>query len=108
MSLHTIKVPSLEQLGEVAVELGLALPEAELAAHHQSLLGAFEAYSRLDRMPDELPPVNYPRLPGRRPRSRRTGMAPGTSRPKSRAPRPVSSGARPWPSRTISVWPACR
>ena len=67
MSLNTIKVPSLEQLGEVASELGLALPEAELAAHHQSLLGAFEAYSRLDRMPDELPPVSYPRLPGRRP-----------------------------------------
>jgi amidase len=64
MSLNTT---SLEQLGEVASELGLALPEAELAAHHQSLLGAFEAYSRLDRMPDELPPVNYPRLPGRRP-----------------------------------------
>ena len=67
MSLNTIKVPSLEQLGEVASELGLALPEAELAAHHRSLLGAFEAYSRLDRMPDELPPVSYPRLPGRRP-----------------------------------------
>ncbi|MGB9648429.1 MAG: amidase family protein, partial [Stellaceae bacterium] len=67
MSLNTIKVPSLEQLGEVASELGLALPEAELAAHHQSLLGAFEAYCRLDRMPDELPPVSYPRLPGRRP-----------------------------------------
>lgn len=67
MSLHTIKVPSLEQLGEVASELGLTLPETELAAHHQALLGAFEAYSRLDRMPDELPPVSYPRLPGRRP-----------------------------------------
>ena len=67
MSLNTIKVPSLEQLGEVASELGLTLPEAELAAHHQSLLGAFEAYNRLDRMPDELPPVSYPRLPGRRP-----------------------------------------
>src|SRR5256884_4603945 len=67
MSLNTIKVPSLEQLSEVASELGLSLPEAELAAHHQSLLGAFEAYSRLDRMPDELPPVSYPRLPGRRP-----------------------------------------
>jgi amidase len=67
MSLHTIKVPSLEQLGEVAAELGLALPEAELAAHHQRLLAAFELYNRLDRMPDELPPVGYPRLPGRRP-----------------------------------------
>jgi amidase len=67
MSLNTIKVPSLEQLGEVASELGLSLPEGELAAHHQSLLAAFEAYSRLDRMPNELPPVSYPRLPGRRP-----------------------------------------
>jgi amidase len=67
MSLNTVKVPSLEQLGEVASELGLAMPEAELAAHHQSLLGAFEAYSRLDRMPDELPPVSYPRLPAQRP-----------------------------------------
>src|SRR5438045_7302888 len=67
MSLSTIKVPSLEQLGEVAVELGLALPEAELAAHHQSLLGAFEAYSRLDRMPDHAPVVGYPRHPCHRP-----------------------------------------
>jgi len=58
MSLNTVKTPTLEQLGEVATELGLALPEADLAAHHQSLAAAFEAYSRLDRMPDELPPVN--------------------------------------------------
>src|SRR5215467_4268651 len=67
MSLNTIKVPTLEQLGEVAAELGFTLPEADLAAHHQSLLAGFEAYNRLDRMPDELPPVTYPRLPGRRP-----------------------------------------
>src|SRR5437868_12368854 len=67
MSLNTVKVPTLEQLGEVAAELGFAFPEADLAAHHQSLLAAFEAYNRLDRMPDELPPVTYPRLPGRRP-----------------------------------------
>jgi len=67
MSLNTIKVPTIEQLGEVAVELGLTMPEADLSAHHQSLLAAFEAYNRLDRMPDELPPVTYPRLPGRRP-----------------------------------------
>src|SRR6266436_1770796 len=67
MSLNTIKVPTLEQLGEVAAELGITLPDTDLAAHHQSLLAAFEAYNRLDRMPDELPPVTYPRLPGRRP-----------------------------------------
>src|SRR5690242_17069281 len=67
MSLNTIKVPTVEQLGEAAAELGLTFSEAEFAAHYQCLLPAFEAYNRLDRMPDELPPVTYPRLPGRRP-----------------------------------------
>jgi len=67
MSLNTVKAPSLEQLREVAVELGFSLPETDLAAHHEALLPAFEAYSHLDQVPDELPPVTYPRLPGRRP-----------------------------------------
>src|SRR5438128_488137 len=67
MSLNTIKVPTLEQLGEVAEELGFTLTGPDLAAHHEALLPAFEAYNRLDQMSDELPPVTYPRLPGRRP-----------------------------------------
>ena len=66
MSLNTVKAPSLEQLREVAAELGFSLPEADLAAHHEALRPAFEAYNQLDRMPDELPPVTYPRTPGRR------------------------------------------
>ena len=69
MSLNTIKVPTLEQLGEVAAELGFSFPEADLAAHREALMPAFEAYNRLDQMPDELPSVTYPRLPGRRPSS---------------------------------------
>src|SRR5438105_6780301 len=67
MSLNTVKPPTLEQLAEVAAELGFAFAEADLAAHHEALMPAFEAYNVLDRMPDELPPVTYPRLPGRRP-----------------------------------------
>ena len=35
----------------------------------------------VDAMPDYLPPVNYPRTPGYRPRARRTSTTPGTSRP---------------------------
>ena len=61
MSLDTVKVPSLVQLSEVAAELGFALPEAELAAHLEALIPSFAAYNELDRMPDELPPVTYPR-----------------------------------------------
>src|SRR6202158_2897657 len=67
MSLNTVKFPTLAQLGEVAAELGFAFAEADLAAHHEALMPAFEAYNQLDRMPDELPLIAYPRRPGRRP-----------------------------------------
>src|SRR6266850_7970316 len=69
MSLNTVKPPTLAQLGEVAAELGFTFTEGDLAAHHEALTPAFEAYNALDRVPDELPPVTYPRLPGRRPAS---------------------------------------
>jgi len=67
MSFSTIKVPTMEQLREVAAELGFTLSDGDLAAHHDALRPSFEAYNQLDRVPDELPPVTYPRLPGRRP-----------------------------------------
>src|SRR5499433_4259870 len=67
MSLNTVKLPTLQQLGEVAEELGFAFTESDLATHRESLLSAIQAYNRLDQMTDELPPVTYPRLPGRRP-----------------------------------------
>src|SRR5437588_1552082 len=67
MSLGTVKIPTLAQLGEVAAELGLRFSEADLAAHLEALRPSFEMYNILDRMPDELPPVVYPRRPGRRP-----------------------------------------
>jgi amidase len=67
MSLDTIKVPTPEQLREVAAELGLTFDEGDLAIHREALMAAFAAYNALDRMVDELPPVAYPRRPGRRP-----------------------------------------
>jgi amidase len=67
MSLDTVKVPTLAQLGAVAAELGFTLSDADLAAHREALLPLFAAYNLVDRLPDELPPVAYPRLPGRRP-----------------------------------------
>ncbi|MGH7117168.1 MAG: amidase [Stellaceae bacterium] len=67
MSLDTVKAPTLAQLREVAAELGLAFSDQELAAHRDALLPGIGAYNQLDRMVDELPPVTYPRLSGRRP-----------------------------------------
>jgi amidase len=67
MSLNTVKTPTLEQLGEVAAELGFSFSQSDLAAHLEALLPSFAAYNLVDRMPDELPAVAYPRRPGRRP-----------------------------------------
>src|SRR5215472_11026671 len=67
MSLNTVKTPTIEQLDEIATELGFTFSEADLSAHLEALRPALAAYNRLDQMPDELPPVTYPRLPGRRP-----------------------------------------
>src|SRR5262249_27859534 len=67
MPLGTVKVPTLGQLGEVAAELGLSFSPQDLDAHREALLPFFESYNLLDRIPDELPPVTYPRSPGRRP-----------------------------------------
>ena len=79
MSLNTIKVPTLEQLREVAAELGFTFDDADLAAHRDALLPGFEAYNRLDRMPDAAPsisvltyqaPCRFSSGEGRRPGSR--------------------------------------
>ena len=96
MSLDTVKLPTLDQLRETAGQLGLTFPEADLAAHHTALIPALAAYNALDRMPDELPPVIYPRVPGCRPAPAENRYGPGTSRPISRVPLPESSRARGW------------
>jgi len=67
MSLGTVKTPTLQQIGQVAAELGFNFSDTDLAAHLEALEPAFAAYNILDQTPDELPPVAYPRRPGRRP-----------------------------------------
>ncbi|HET8996162.1 MAG TPA: amidase [Acetobacteraceae bacterium] len=67
MTLSTVKVPTIEQLRDVAADLGMSFTEEDLAAHMAALVGGVAAYNIVDQMPDELPAVKYPRLPGRRP-----------------------------------------
>ncbi|MGH7210411.1 MAG: amidase, partial [Acetobacteraceae bacterium] len=67
MPLGTIKLPTVAQLREVAEDLGLTMSDSELAIHRDCLTGSVAAYNLIDQMPDELPPVTYPRTPGRRP-----------------------------------------
>ena len=67
MTTETIKIPTLDQLRDVADSLGLTMGDTELTEHLECLLPSFAAYNIVDRMPDEVPAVVYPRTPGRRP-----------------------------------------
>ncbi|MCF3945636.1 amidase [Acidiphilium sp. AL] len=67
MSLGTVKPPSMDALREVAAELGMTIGDTDLADHHAALAASVAAYDLIDRMPDELPEVRYPRTPGTRP-----------------------------------------
>lgn len=67
MSTHSIKTPSIAQLRTAAAELGMTMSDADLAEHLVRLEPGFAAFRAVDQMTDEVPPVRYPRTPGRRP-----------------------------------------
>jgi amidase len=67
MTLGTVKAPTPAQLAELAEELGFSMDDEDLALHLAAMRPNIDAYNAVDRMPQELPPVKYPRLPGQRP-----------------------------------------
>jgi amidase len=68
MTTLTVKTPTLDEMREVALELGFTgMGDDDLRLHLKMLEGGFQAYNLVDQMPDELPEVRYPRTPGRRP-----------------------------------------
>ena len=60
--------PTSSELRAVAAELGLSLTDTELETFRGLLEETVAAYDVVDRLPDELPPVRYPRTPGHEPR----------------------------------------
>src|ERR1700761_9652917 len=67
MTTETIKIPTLDQLRDTADSLGFTMSDEDLATHLDCLRPGFSAYNIVDRMPDEVPVVKYPRTPGSRP-----------------------------------------
>jgi amidase len=67
MALGTVKLPTPEQLRDVAADLGITFTSEDLASHLAAMRPGIDLYNILDRLPDELPAVQYPRTPGRRP-----------------------------------------
>lgn len=66
-SMATVKRPSLEQMKEIVSSLHMSMSDAEVAEYIEVLEGTFQAYDRVQQLPDNLPPVRYPRTPGYRP-----------------------------------------
>ena len=62
-----VKRPTLEQLQDVALSLGIHLSPEQVNTYNTLLQGNFDAYDVVDAMPDYLPTVSYPRTPGYRP-----------------------------------------
>ncbi|MCG8352720.1 MAG: amidase [Chloroflexales bacterium] len=62
-----VQYPTPAQLREAADAIGLALTDDDVRSYLGLLKPNIDAYNLVDHMPDELPPVTYPRSPGRFP-----------------------------------------
>ncbi|MDI1339798.1 amidase [Polaromonas sp.] len=62
-----VKRPTLSQINDVALSLGIHLSEDQAKSYNALLQGNFDAYDAVDAMPDYVPTVTYARTPGYRP-----------------------------------------
>jgi amidase len=62
-----LKVPSIEQIRELARHFGFDMDDEDLAEFRDMVAGGLAMYRPLDSLPDHLPEVRYARTPGRRP-----------------------------------------
>ncbi|HKJ09846.1 MAG TPA: amidase [Gammaproteobacteria bacterium] len=63
----SVRRPTMDQVEELAGELGMTLSESELESYHNLLAEQCAAWDYVDEAADYLPEVKYPRTPGYRP-----------------------------------------
>ena len=61
-----ITAPTPDQLRAVATRMGLTLSDDDLVLYAGLVQTSVDSYNVVDSLPDELPPVKYPREAGRR------------------------------------------
>ena len=66
-TMSTVKRPTVAQLQDIVASLHMSMSEREVAEYRDVMEGTFQAYDRLTQLPDNLPPVRYPRTPGFKP-----------------------------------------
>ena len=67
ISYMTVQRPTLAQLTEIVRELGMSMSDTRVQEFLDVMQGTLDAYDVVDAMPDNLPPVLYPRTAGYRP-----------------------------------------
>jgi len=63
----TVQRPTHAQLKEIVSELGMTMTDARIQEFLDCMQGNLDAYDLIDSLPDNLPPVLYPRTSGSRP-----------------------------------------
>ena len=67
ISYMTVQRPTHAQLKEIVLELGMSMSDTRVQEFLDVMQGTLDAYDVVDAMPDNLPPVLYPRTAGYRP-----------------------------------------
>ena len=63
----SVASPTLDQLEDIAIDLGFDLTPERLGQFAELMQGAVASYNVVDAMPDEKPRVSFPRTPGYQP-----------------------------------------
>jgi len=66
-TMASVKRPTLEQMKDIVASLHMSMSEREINEYLEVIDGTLQAYDRVAELPDNLPPVRYPRTPGYRP-----------------------------------------
>ena len=62
-----VSLPTPAQLEAIAAEMNLSLTESDIDSFIALMKPSIDGYNVVDQLPDDLPPVKYPRTPGVRP-----------------------------------------
>ena len=61
------RAPSARDVLQIAADFGIEMEADEAATYARLMAPALHAFRRLEELPEQKPPVKYPRTPGYRP-----------------------------------------
>ena len=75
-----VTLPTKNQLREISEEIGIDIKADEVADYLELMEPAIEFYNYIDKIPDNIPSVKYPRTPGYKPKMTKINSTHGVSK----------------------------